>query len=176
MLAGGRLLQGEDTVQVLSRLLEQKIDLNRVPARFRTLLARCLERNPKDRLRDIGDARFLLGDTPPSEKPAESVPGKAPAGARIAWTVSALLALALAALSWAYLRTGPPAAEPVSFQILPPEKHTLSETPVVSPDGRKIAFVASDINNRPAIWVRTLDSLEAKQVTANTEGIVSSPF
>ena len=175
MLVGERLFQGEDTVQVLSRVLEQKVDLDRVSARFRTLLARCLDRNAKDRLRDIGEARFLLGTAAP-EKPAETVSTKGPGPTRIAWALSALLAVALAALSWAYLRTVPSAAEPVSFQILPPEKHTLSGAPVVSPDGRKIAFVANDINNRPSIWVRALDSLEAKQVTANTEGIVSSPF
>ena len=120
MLAGERLFQGEDAVQVLSRVLEQKIDLDRLPERFRTLLARCLDRNPKDRLRDIGDARFLLGAAS-SEKRAENIPTKGPAGARIAWTVSALLAVALSALSWAYLRTDPPAAEPVRFEILPPE-------------------------------------------------------
>ena len=176
MLAGERLFQGEDTFQVLSRVLEQKIDLDRLPERFRTLLARCLDRNPKDRLRDIGDARFLLGAAAAPEKRAESIPTKGPAGARIAWTVSALLAVALSALSWAYLRTDPPAAEPVRFEILPPEKHTLSGAPAMSPDGHKIAFVANDINNRPALWVRTLDSLEVKQVTENTEGIVSSPF
>src|ERR1700694_4007680 len=62
MLTGERLFKGEDTVQVLSRVLEQPVDLDSVPQRFRKLLARCLDRNPKDRLRDIGEARFLLED------------------------------------------------------------------------------------------------------------------
>jgi len=81
MIAGERLFDGEDTVQVLSRLLEQKIDLDRVPTRFRTLLARCLERNPKDRLRDIGDARFLLGEAKsfsPSLPPSTAAPTPLP--------------------------------------------------------------------------------------------------
>ena len=65
MLTGDRLFQGEDTVQVLSRVLEQKPDLERVPLRFRKLLARCLDRNVKDRLRDIGEARFWF------EEPAQ---------------------------------------------------------------------------------------------------------
>jgi len=60
MLTGDRLFQGEDTVQVLGKVLEQPLDFDRVPARFRKLLGRCLDRNPKDRLRDIGEARFLL--------------------------------------------------------------------------------------------------------------------
>src|SRR5215469_5055856 len=60
MLTGERLFHGEDTVQVLSNVLQQAVDLERVPAKFRKLLGRCLDRNPKDRLRDIGEARFLL--------------------------------------------------------------------------------------------------------------------
>src|SRR6516165_3422153 len=70
MLTGERLFKGEDTVQVLSRVLEQPVDLDRVPKRFRKLLARCLDRNPKDRLRDIGDARFLLGEPAKPESQA----------------------------------------------------------------------------------------------------------
>ena len=42
MLTGERLFQGEDTVQVLSRVLEQPLDLERVPPRFRKLVGRCL--------------------------------------------------------------------------------------------------------------------------------------
>src|SRR5215469_8777900 len=60
MLTGKRLFQGEDTVQVLSNVLQQPVDLERVPPKFRKLLGRCLDRNPKNRLRDIGEARFWL--------------------------------------------------------------------------------------------------------------------
>src|SRR5205823_6587553 len=62
MLTGSALFQGEDAVQILSKVLEQKLDLEKVPVQFRKLIARCLERNPKERLRDIGEARFLLQD------------------------------------------------------------------------------------------------------------------
>src|SRR6516162_1750781 len=62
MLTGERLFKGEDTVQVLSRVLEQPVDLDRTPARFRKMLGRCLARNVKDRLRDVGEARFLLAE------------------------------------------------------------------------------------------------------------------
>jgi hypothetical protein len=47
MLTGGRLFDGDDTVQVLARVLEQKIDLDRVLPRYRHLVSRCLTRNPK---------------------------------------------------------------------------------------------------------------------------------
>jgi serine/threonine-protein kinase len=69
MLTGERLFKGESTAEVLGKVLEQEIDLGRVPEKFRNLLARCLDRNVKNRLRDIGEARFLL-DTRPTLQPS----------------------------------------------------------------------------------------------------------
>src|SRR5215469_10841238 len=74
MLTGERLFQGEDTVQTLSNVLQQPVDLERAPVRFRKLLARCLDRNPKDRLRDIGEARFLLEEPAKAEGQADTDP------------------------------------------------------------------------------------------------------
>ena len=71
MLTGERLFQGETTVEVLGKVLEHQPDLDRVPAKFRKLLARCLDRNVKDRLRDIGEVRFLL-EEPPAQPAAAS--------------------------------------------------------------------------------------------------------
>src|SRR5215472_3995556 len=78
MLTGERLFQGEDTVQVLSRVLEQKPDLERVPVKFRKLIGRCLDRTVKDRLRDIGEARFLLtaSELIPGAEPTPAIIGR----------------------------------------------------------------------------------------------------
>src|SRR6516225_8827120 len=78
MLTGERMFRGEDTVQVLSKVLEQPLDLERVPGRFRRLLERCLDRNPKERLRDIGEARFLLSEPARPENQADTSPQPAP--------------------------------------------------------------------------------------------------
>src|SRR6516165_5532457 len=80
MLMGERLFQGEDTVQVLGRVLEQPVDLERVPPRFRKLVGRCLDRNPKERLRHIGDAGDLLEQ---AKAPVESAPLPAPSWSRL---------------------------------------------------------------------------------------------
>jgi hypothetical protein len=50
-------------VQVLSHVLEQKLDLERVPVRFRKLLTRCLDRNVKDRLRCTRSPRQFCGSS-----------------------------------------------------------------------------------------------------------------
>src|ERR1700681_4482024 len=102
MPTGERLFQGEDTVQVLSRVLEQKVDLERVPPKFRRLLARCLDRNPKDRLRDIGEARFLLAEAAAAEPPAMST---APSRhSFVPWAVAGISLLALGALATMHFR------------------------------------------------------------------------
>jgi serine/threonine-protein kinase len=66
MLVGGRLFSGDTISDTLAGVLREPIDLDRLPDRtpqpVRDLLRRCLERDPKRRLRDIGEARITLED------------------------------------------------------------------------------------------------------------------
>ena len=59
MVTGRRMFDGETTSHVLAAVLTQEPDLSHVPHRIRHLLAKCLEKDPKKRLRDIGDALSL---------------------------------------------------------------------------------------------------------------------
>src|SRR6202167_1460298 len=59
MLTGKRLFTGEDVTETLASVVKDKPDLALVPSKVRPLLERCLEKNPKNRLRDIGDAELL---------------------------------------------------------------------------------------------------------------------
>jgi WD40 repeat protein len=71
-----------------------------------------------------------------------------------------LFGLAALALVWSYLRKTPDSAGTVRLSIIPPE-HAYFESFAVSPDGRKIAFTGA-LNGGLKLWVRTLDSVEAK--------------
>ena len=66
MLTGQRVFQGETVSDIMAATLRQEIDWNALPpttpADVRQLLRRCLERDPKRRLRDIGEARFALDE------------------------------------------------------------------------------------------------------------------
>ena len=64
MLTGERMFTGETVSHVLAAVLTRDPDLTRVPLKVRPLLERCLEKDPKKRLRDIGDAWPLLESTP----------------------------------------------------------------------------------------------------------------
>ena len=118
------------------------------------------EKDPKRRLRDIGDAMALLEEAP------QSAPG-APSARRAAWmwpSAAALLVVALASLAVVHYREQPPAPpEPTRFQILLPDKVTLTAAGgfSVSPDGRQLVFAAAGSDNVTRLWVRALDSLEA---------------
>ena len=64
MLTGSRLFKGEGISDTMAAVLRQPIDFAALPAAtpaaVRTLLVRCLERDPRQRLRDIGEARITL--------------------------------------------------------------------------------------------------------------------
>jgi Tol biopolymer transport system component len=169
MLTGDRLFDGDDTVQVLGRVLEQKIDLDRVPPRYRHLVSRCLTRNPKDRLRDIGEARFLLSD--PAAADAQTAPAPPPpSGLRLVpWAVACIALLALAAVSAIHFREDPPASsKPVQFQFKP-EKLTVVRSPHrfdISPDGTKLAYYAADSDGVSRLWIHAMDTLESQPLSA----------
>jgi len=181
MLTGKRAFDGSSAASVIGAILERPVPSVKdiAPPALDRVLKRCLEKDPERRWQSARDLRGALEMVGVAESGAGS-PAQAASlpHSRISWTVSGVLALALGVMGWAYFRQEPAVAEPVRFQVVPPEKTTLTGPPAVSPDGRRIAFVASDVdvNNRPVVWVRSLDSLEAKRVTNVNENNVGQPF
>src|SRR5262249_47493443 len=62
MLTGMRAFEAEDVAETLAAILTRAPEFDRVPRRARRLVARCLQRDPRKRLRDAGDAMLLLDD------------------------------------------------------------------------------------------------------------------
>jgi eukaryotic-like serine/threonine-protein kinase len=159
MLTGRRLFKGDTQLDTLAAVLRAEPEWKQIPTRIRPLLRLCLERDPKRRLHDFADARILLDDV--SE---DAVSGTAPAtsrvSAKLAWVVAAIAIVALA-LAYVYLRRQPsPPAQAVRFEIWPPDNESLSDAFSVSPDGRKLAFIAT--SDRPRLWIRSLETLDAQ--------------
>ena len=102
MLTGRALFQGETVSEVLALVIMREPDLtalpSSVPAPVRQVIARCLVRDPKIRLRDIGEARLTLGRIVARAPPEVDLSRKPPqtAGRRLWPIVAGGLALALA--------------------------------------------------------------------------------
>jgi hypothetical protein len=131
--------------------------LDRAPPEVRRLLRKCLEKDPRRRLRDIGDVWELVEDTPPRISPRRS---------RIAWIAAASLAVIAALALWAPWRTPPPAPDVRRYQI---PMDASASAPfrefAVSPDVRKLAYLTREAGVR-RLWIHSLDSLESRSVPA----------
>ena len=67
LLTGERLFKGENASETMAQVLAKQPDLTRAPVKAQRLLGLCLEKDPKLRLRDIGDAKQLLDEPPQAE-------------------------------------------------------------------------------------------------------------
>jgi eukaryotic-like serine/threonine-protein kinase len=161
MLTGTRLFTGETLTDVMAAVVREEPDLTRVPAAVRPVLRRCLEKDPKRRLRDAGDAVLLLETA--GESSAQEV---RPSGPRmwLPWAAAAAAIVAFGVVLVVHLRETPPLANTVRFNLtLPPEVTTTQTSPfAMSPDGRNIAFPAIGADNVVRIWLQPLDALEPR--------------
>ena len=165
MLTGKRLFMGATMREILTAVVTREPDLELVPGKVRRLLKSCLEKDPKDRLRDIGDAWRLLEDTPPlapRTKPASRLP----------WVAAAALAVVAAEVSFVHFREAAPEPQMLQYTLAAPEKTTIANF-AVSPDGRALVIGANGEKERQ-LWVRSLNSLQAHPL-AGTEG-ANYPF
>jgi serine/threonine protein kinase/WD40 repeat protein len=169
MLAGKRLFDGESVSHTLADVLRAEIDWKPLPAAtptvIRDLLRRCLDRDGKARLRDIGEARIAiqkyLANPAGALLSMDSGPSTAPPSPRLrtAWAIATLAALALAVV---HFREASPEPVAVRFQIPEPEKAHFGSRLALSPDGRRLAFTAAATGGRTQVWVRSLDTLESR--------------
>jgi hypothetical protein len=161
LLSGTRPFHGDDVGDVLASVIKDQPALDKVPAQARPLIESCLEKDPKKRLRDIGDAHCLLNRDSHGAG-AASAGLSAPLWSRfhlIPWGVTALLLITAVALGFVHFREAPPAAPSYQFQI-PPPPNTRFGTFRLSPDGRSVVFTTAG----GAAWIRSLDALESQQV------------
>lgn len=185
MLTGRRLFDGETASDTLAAVLRQPIDWEALPRdtppAVRRLLRRCLDRDPANRLRDIGDARLEIEAEALRDEEGTTAPGGAHPGSGAAGWIAAA-ALGLAALLLAVLRLGRPVPGSPALHtvILPPEGSELVSTwveagPVeVSPDGSRLVFAARTGEGPVRLWVRSLSEPSAHALPGTEGG--SRPF
>src|SRR5579864_1932578 len=144
LLTGERLFEGEGAAETLAAVIHKQPDLAKVPRQARRLLEECLQKDPKQRLRDIGDAKRLLGVEPPAESAAATTRSRRWLG-WLAWSTAGIAVAGALGLAFVHFREQtPPAPEPVRFQIPFPDKAVPAAfpNPTISPDGRQVVFQA----------------------------------
>ena len=190
MLTGTRVFVAGDVSDTLAYVLTKEIDWTTLPAEtppaLGHLLRRCLERDPKRRLRDIGDAWLELED--PLVLPTSEATRRPPLVPRPrVWQrpVPALaIALLLAGVAglvgvWSVVR--PPAGSLARFVInTPPDGPLTTANPspevAISPDGARIVYLSgSGVNNTWQLYVRSVEQLDAT-LLRGTEGGGYAPF
>jgi serine/threonine-protein kinase len=203
MLTGHRPFGGEAVTDTLAAILRGEPDWQSLPAEtpqaIRRLLRRCLEKDPRNRLQAIGDARVEISDALSPAPGEESAPVTSPASRRRSWipiTAGLLAPLVAAALGWTLkpAKPAPPNVTRAALSLDPfdarrplpsggprPQLPRPDRTAVaLSPDGRTLVFRAFVVDATPnggtqsQLFVRPLDSLTATPIATTTGS--ESPF
>ncbi len=172
MVTGKRLFEGETISHVLAAVLTREPDLSVAPARVRMLLTRCLDKDPRTRLRDIGDAMALVA----SDDVVHAGPGSgagSPAQRRwlvLGWVVAAALTVGIAVFPWQRQATVDNVASPiVRFQIDRPADvyNRTAAAFAVSPDGLLLAYYGAGADGVPKLFIRTLPTGDVRELAGS---------
>ena len=181
MLTGRKVFEGEDVSMTLSSVLQQEPNWSHLPAAvspsLSVFLRRCLVKDPKQRVHDIGDVRLAMEGVFES---TGSVPAESTAALHlqvllrpIPAIISALALVVITGLAvWAVTRSAPAAPDFVTrFSIVLPSGFGRGpHTPIaLSPDGTHLVYAAND-----QLYLRDMDQMEAAPIRG-TEGAVE-PF
>jgi serine/threonine-protein kinase len=190
MITGKRLFKGETISDTIALILQSQPDWSvlppDIPPRLLHLLQRCLQRDPRQRLRDIGDARLEIEALRSGRDwlhPGPAVETTVmPAPRRRLFLLGAALfvggALVATAIGALRSRGTPTDLRPLHVSVESPPG-ILPLEPRVSRDGRSVVFLgqredaAPDDPERTQLYVRALDHAEARPVPG-THGATSA--
>jgi serine/threonine-protein kinase len=184
MLSARPLFEGDTIADTIANVLQRDPDWKQLPPQtppgLRTLVRRCLAKNPKERLQAIGDARILLEETQLEPAASDVVVAQRsyPLWKKaLPWVVAPLFLVA-----GYFLRPTAPAPDrPIrAFELPLPAMllvHNYHHGVGISPDGRRIAWAAGGMNQPLRIYVRDLERWDSVAVpgTDNAQEVTFSP-
>jgi serine/threonine protein kinase len=189
MLSGRRAFHGDSAIETLNAILkEEPPELSSTNSNIAPALERvvwhCLEKNPDRRFQSASDVAFALESlsgvtSHPSQQTLIGV-NTLPAPRnrtreRLIWIgVTSILFILVVAFAVAYFSRQPASRPSVRLALATPDNTTLPANVTISPDGQRVAFVATNTEGKHLLWVRPLDSLTA-QPLAGTDG-ANTPF
>jgi len=180
MLTGKMAFSGETVTDTLAAVIKSEPDWSLLPANtpqaICNLLQRCLKKDPRQRLQSIGDARIAIEEVlsgVPQESSTSSgisVPQISAATWRrtLPWVLAAACVALVIVLGTAYFMRSGGTSRVLRFAIGPPENGDLGTSLALSPDGRRLAFVAT-MSGKSMLWLRPLNSLEAQPISGTED-------
>ena len=180
MLTGRRPFAGDDVSETLACVLMKEPDWDALPADFsptlRKYLRRCLEKDPKQRVRDIGDVRLAMDGVFEVDAPPSSEAPTVGAERRFGWPAIGVTLFLGTLVGIAFWSSRPEAPGPLARFVVDPSPEPPGQGDVdiaITPDGTRIAYLTT-VNERGLV-VRALDELEATPLGGLGSGL-RGPF
>jgi len=182
MLSGQKPFEGETISDVLAAVIRAEPEWTAIPEAtpqsIKKLVHRCLVKDARQRLRDIGDARITIEETLSGEAGSGFVPALAettqgqPQASRLRrvlpWVLAGISVGVAAIFAVGYISRAPKPQPVIRLAVPPPENTaftTLGSFVSLSPNGQEVAFITrSGANGQFGLWVRALDSLTARRI------------
>jgi Tol biopolymer transport system component len=184
MAAGKRPFEGKSQISLASSILEKDPEpisalKPQTPTAFEHVVTTCLQKNPEERYQTAHDIklelRWIATEKPPAPvaAPTETAPTRSP----LVWVVAAVVAAVLGVAAGWLMHRSTPAATSIRTVIDPPAGAAFRLTddaggpPVLSPDGSTLAFTAIDQQGKNGLWVRSMNSVEARALAGTEDAI-----
>ena len=172
MLTGRRAFEGEEASTTLAAVLMKDPEWTALPAEtpasIRSLVARCLAKDPRQRLRDIGDVRLQIDDAlaggtlPTATGNVVAARARKRRGILPQLAAALLVAAAAAAAAW-YAKPAAPAPT-IRLSIALPLGEQVTTVPGISADGQLIAYAAGRTAATSQLYLRSLHDFAARVV------------
>ena len=181
MLTGRHAFGRSTSSDTIAAVLEHDPDWSALPPSappvVRRLLRHCLQKDPKLRLHDIGDARIEINDAL-DDKGAEQIGIESGPPATIwkhpaTWVLLAVAAAALSTAIWLWRKPSP--SHPAVYLSIPlPPGQQLTGPPAISADGRVVAFTSRTGTGRPLLYLRDMASPDTRVIPGSDDATL--PF
>jgi serine/threonine protein kinase/Tol biopolymer transport system component len=172
LLTGKQAFAGDDITDILAAVVRAEPNWSRLPpstpTEIRNLLRRCLQKDKTLRMQAAGDARIEIHEALTAPATAGPAAAQRSSRARLPWVAASALALTTIALAIGFALRTPKPPQPLQAMRLSAEigadasLYTLTgPSAILSPDGTRLALVASGSDRKRRIYVRSLDQLQA---------------
>jgi len=182
MATGRKAFDGKSQAALISAILKDEPSpvssiAPMTPPALDRVVKTCLAKDPDDRFQTAHDVKLQLQWIAEGGSQAglpAPVAHRRKSREKLAWGLAAAATTAAAILGIGFVKRAPAPPRLIRFEIANPEGITTIDAPRISPDGRYLAFNATDSSGKSLIWVRPLNALTA-QPLAGTEG-ATRPF